>query len=92
MPPYWLPNPRFPAGYREKVESLAAARGQSVGSMIVNVVLEHVDAALDHDAPPNGQALKWERACVHPVAAPTRLLASGARVCWCGAVVEGQEK
>lgn len=89
MPPFWMPNPRFPAGYREKVESLAAARGQSVGSLIVNIVLEHVDATLDHDAPPNG-ALKWERVCGHPSSAPTRALNSGKRVCWCGAAVVRQ--
>lgn len=90
-PGFWLPNPRFPAGYREKVERLAQQRGSSVNSLIVNVVLEHVDATLDADSPPV-KTHRWKRICGHQPSAPTRVLSSGARVCWCGAVVTKEGK
>jgi len=82
---FWLPNPRFPAGYKDRVESLAAQRGSSVGALIVSVVLEHVDASQDPDTPVGAE---FDRTCGHPVSAPTRLRSSGARVCWCGAAVK----
>jgi hypothetical protein len=84
---WWLPNPRFPEEYKDKLEALAFQRGCSVGSLIVNVVLEHVDASFTEDGYVVGAL--FPRTCTHPQDAPTRVRRSGVRVCWCGAAVTG---
>lgn len=82
---FWLPNPRFPAGYREKVKELAAERGLSAASLIVRLVLERIDADIEWP-------VSWgPRSCGHPPSAPTRIRRSGARVCWCGASITKPE-